>query len=155
MRRESMETTMAIVVSKSVKNTDTAEEKGFDAGKTSGVKLHIAADILGLPHAMFVTTANVTDRDGAISMIGYAASDLPKCLKVLLDGGYTGEKFAGSVMGLIGADRIRRLHGMNPMRVQLSLTEVPTHPKVFPRDYSMMSKGQQHRQHGANVPSSR
>jgi len=104
MRRESMETTMAIVVSKSVKNTDTAEEKGFDAGKTSGVKLHIAADILGLPHAMFVTTANVTDRDGAISMIGYAASDLSKCLKVLLDGGYTGEKFAGSVKGLIGAD---------------------------------------------------
>ena len=58
----------------------------------------------GLPHAMFVTTANVTDRDGAISMIGYAASDLSKCLKVLLDGGYTGEKFAGSVKGLIGAD---------------------------------------------------
>jgi len=31
--RESMKTTMIIVDSKSVKNTDTAEEKGFDAGK--------------------------------------------------------------------------------------------------------------------------
>jgi len=31
--RESMQTTMIIVDSKSVKNTDTAEEKGFDAGK--------------------------------------------------------------------------------------------------------------------------
>jgi len=31
--RESTKTTMIIVDSKSVKNTDTAEEKGFDAGK--------------------------------------------------------------------------------------------------------------------------
>ena len=31
--REEMKTTMIIVDSKSVKNTDTAEEKGFDAGK--------------------------------------------------------------------------------------------------------------------------
>ena len=31
--RESAKTTMIIVDSKSVKNTDTAEEKGFDAGK--------------------------------------------------------------------------------------------------------------------------
>jgi transposase len=31
--RESTKTTMVIVDSKSVKNTDTAEEKGFDAGK--------------------------------------------------------------------------------------------------------------------------
>jgi transposase len=31
--RESTKTTMVIVDSKSIKNTDTAEEKGFDAGK--------------------------------------------------------------------------------------------------------------------------
>jgi transposase len=101
--RESTKTTMITVDSKSVKNTDTAEEKGFDAGKTSGVKLQ-AVDVLGLPHAMFVTTANVTDREGALSMIGYAAPGLSKCLKVLVDGGYTGENFAKSVTGLIGAD---------------------------------------------------
>jgi transposase len=53
---------------------------------------------------MFVTTANVTDREGALSMIGYAASNLSKCLKVLVDGGYTGEDFAKSVKKLIGAD---------------------------------------------------
>ena len=47
------QTTMVIVDSKSVKNTDTAEEKGFDAGKKiSGVKLHSAVDVLGLPQAM-------------------------------------------------------------------------------------------------------
>jgi transposase len=53
---------------------------------------------------MFVSTADVTDRNGAITMIGYAAPDLFRCLKVLVDGGYTGEPFATSVKILIGAD---------------------------------------------------
>jgi len=53
---------------------------------------------------MFVSTANVTDRDGAVTMIGYAAPALSKCIKVLVDGGYTGESFANSVKALIGAD---------------------------------------------------
>ena len=37
-------------------------------------------------------------------MIGYAAPDLFRCQKVLVDGGYTGETFANSVKILIGAD---------------------------------------------------
>ena len=53
---------------------------------------------------MFATTANVTDRDGALLMIGYAAPNLSKCLKVLVDGGYTGENFAICVKRLIGAE---------------------------------------------------
>lgn len=53
---------------------------------------------------MFVSTANVTDRDGAVSMIGYAAPNLSKCQKVLVDGGYTGENFANSVKELIAVD---------------------------------------------------
>ena len=53
---------------------------------------------------MFVTTANVSDRDGALSMIGYAASNLSKCQKVLVDGGYTGQNFANSVNNMIGAE---------------------------------------------------
>ena len=52
---------------------------------------------------MFVSTADVTDRNGAISMIGYAAPNLSKCIKVLADGGYTGENFANAVKDLIGA----------------------------------------------------
>jgi transposase len=52
---------------------------------------------------MFVSTADITDRDGAISMIGYATPCLSKCLKVLVDGGYSGEPFARSVKKLIGA----------------------------------------------------
>jgi transposase len=53
---------------------------------------------------MFVSTANVTDRDGAISMIGYAGPCLSECQKVLVDGGYTGENFANSIKKLIGAE---------------------------------------------------
>ena len=53
---------------------------------------------------MFVSTADVTDRDGAITMIGYAAPHLSKCLKVLVDGGYTGENFANKIKELIGAE---------------------------------------------------
>ena len=37
-------------------------------------------------------------------MIGYAAPNLSRCIKVMVDGGYTGENFANSVKTLIGAD---------------------------------------------------
>ena len=51
----------------SVKNTDSAKNKGHDAGKkVSGIKRHIAVDTQGLPHAVHVTTANITDRAGAL-----------------------------------------------------------------------------------------
>lgn len=44
-------TTFGIIDAKSIKNVDTAEEKGYDAGKkVSGIKLqHIVVDTLGLP----------------------------------------------------------------------------------------------------------
>ena len=53
---------------------------------------------------MFVSTANVTDREGAISMIGYVGSCLSMCKKILVDGGYTGEDFADNIKKLIGAE---------------------------------------------------
>jgi transposase len=65
--------------------------------------LHIGVDVLGLPHAMLVSTADVTDRTGALAMIGYAAHDLPKCQTVLVDGGYTGDPFSTAIKELIGA----------------------------------------------------
>ena len=57
--------------SQSVKNTDTADSKGYDAGKkVSGIKRHIAVDTQGLPHGIHVTTADVTDRAGALAARG-------------------------------------------------------------------------------------
>ena len=49
---------------------DTAALKGYDAGKkVSGIKRHIAVDTQGLPHAVAVTTAEVTDRKGALQAL--------------------------------------------------------------------------------------
>ena len=46
---------VCIVDSQSVKNTDSAENKGYDSGKkVSGIKRHIADGHQGLPHAIHV-----------------------------------------------------------------------------------------------------
>ena len=65
--------------------------------------MHIGVDTGGLPHAMFISTADVSDRDGARNLIGYAYPHLSKVQKVLVDGGYTGDDFAEDVKWLIGA----------------------------------------------------
>ena len=67
------------------------------------MKLHLASDTLGLPHAITATPANVTDRDGAIEMIALFRSRLPSVLKLLCDGGYSGEAFEQAIYELIGA----------------------------------------------------
>ena len=93
-------TSFCIVDAQSVKNTDSAENKGYDAGKkVSGIKRHIAVDTQGLPHAIHVTTANVTDRAGALAMFDHHQADLGRVQKVLVDGGYTGKPFAEAVAG--------------------------------------------------------
>jgi transposase len=93
-----------IVDAQSVKNTDTAENKGYDAGKkVSGIKRHIAVDTKGLPHAIHITTANITDRAGAIEMIGAAKENLENVKNVLVDGGYSGEKFSSEIKNIIDA----------------------------------------------------
>jgi transposase len=72
--------------------------------KICGIKIHIGTDILGLPNAIGVTTANVTDRDGALEILKAHASKLTNILKVLCDGGYAGENFSNAVMAVIGAE---------------------------------------------------
>jgi transposase len=87
-----------------VKNTDTAGQKGYDAGKkVSGIKRHIAVDTQGLPHAVAITTAEVTDRNGALAAFDRCAYDLAQVRSVLVDGGYSGRPFAEAVEQKIGA----------------------------------------------------
>lgn len=98
------QTTFLIVDAQSVKNTDTAEQKGYDAGKlVSGIKRHIAVDTQGLPHAIHVTTANVGDRAGALEAFALHKTSLSSVQNVLADGGYTGEPFADAVKETLGA----------------------------------------------------
>jgi len=98
-------TTFGIIDSQSVQNADTTEEKGYDGGKKiSGIKRHAVVDTMGLPHALIVTTANVTDRNGAIEMITLNLDNLLNVKNYLVDGGYTGENFANAVKRICGAD---------------------------------------------------
>jgi transposase len=95
---------MVIVDAQSVKNTDTATQKGYDAGKkVSGIKRHIAVDTNGLPHGIEVTTANMTDRDGAILLAQRSKETLSEVENMLVDGAYSGEKFADAIKKAIGA----------------------------------------------------
>ncbi len=96
---------MGIVDAQSVKNTESARQKGYDAGeKVSGIKRHILVDTNGLPHALLVTTANVTDRDGAIEALKANKKQLSRVKKILVDGGYTGKPFAEKVKRMLRAE---------------------------------------------------
>lgn len=97
-------TTFLIVDAQSVQNTDPAEQKGFDGGKlVSGIKRPIGVETKGLPHALDVTTADVTDRKGALHAFDRCKDHLPNVKNVLADGGYTGAPFAVGVKETLGA----------------------------------------------------
>jgi len=52
---------------------------------------------------MHITTANVTDRDGAEAMIINDKENLSDVKNFLVDGGYSGENFASKVKNVLGA----------------------------------------------------
>jgi len=99
------ETTMVIIDAQSVKNTDPAEHKGYDGGKkVSGIKRHLAVDSQGLPHMLWITTANISDKAGAREMIALRPVDFGKVEKVLVDGGYNGKPFEDFVKETLDAE---------------------------------------------------
>ena len=83
------------------------KRRGTTPVKKAGIKRRIGVDILGLPHVVMLTTADVTERDGAIRMISRycdATDYLNLLKKVMTDVGYTGEKFAEAVKSVCGAE---------------------------------------------------
>jgi len=77
--------------------------KEYDAGKkVSGIKRHLAVDTSGLPHALALTTADVTDRAGALQALEHGKAHPGQVQSVLCDGGYTGEPFAQGVKDILG-----------------------------------------------------
>ena len=59
-------------------------------------------DSQGLPHAVAVTTAEVTDRKGALQALARCASSLTQVKSVLCDSGYVGQPFAHGVRDTLG-----------------------------------------------------
>ena len=51
---------------------------------------------------MSVTTADVTDRNGALGMLKKYNYNLSQVQNILVDAGYAGEKFANSVSEILG-----------------------------------------------------
>ena len=103
----SARTTLLVLDAQSGKNTDTAASKGYDAGKkVSGIKRHIAVDTQGFPHAVAVTTAEVTDRKGALQALKRCKPNLGRVQSVLCDSGHTGEPFALGVRETLGDEVI-------------------------------------------------
>ena len=72
--------------------------------KISGIKVPLGVDTLGLPLSMYVPTAEVSDHTWALKMLGTYAPKLARVIKVLGDGGYSGEHFATAVMRLLNAE---------------------------------------------------
>jgi transposase len=52
---------------------------------------------------MYITTANVTDRAGAITMASNSKENLSSVKTMLVDGGYTGDPFATAIKKTLGA----------------------------------------------------
>ena len=69
----------------------------------SGIKRHLCVDTQGLPHAVHVTTANITDREGSLEAFSLYQNQLCSVQTVLADGGYTGKPFAQAAKELLGA----------------------------------------------------
>jgi transposase len=67
-----------------------------------GIKRHIAVNMQGLPHAAALTTADVTDHQGALQALERCRSGLGRVQSVLADGGYVGAPFERSVKGILG-----------------------------------------------------
>jgi putative transposase len=89
------EPTAAILDSQTVRSADQAGERGYDAAKkTKGIKRHILVDTLGLLLGVFVTPADMPEREGARGLL----STLLVCFRWLqciwADQGYGGEEFA-------------------------------------------------------------
>lgn len=85
----------AIIDSQSVKTTEVAGPRGYDAGKkVKGRKRHLAVDTLGLLLVIVVHAANVQDRDGAKLVFMKLANRFSRLQLIWADGGYAGKLIA-------------------------------------------------------------
>ena len=55
-----------------------------------------------MPHALAVTAANVTDRNGALLAFEQNKDELTEVKSILCDGGYSGKPFSDGVKAVLG-----------------------------------------------------
>ena len=78
--------------SQSVKTTETAGERGYDAGKkVKGRKRHLLVDTLGFVLIVVVHAASIQDRDGAELVLGQIPGRFSRLARIWADGAYAGK----------------------------------------------------------------
>ncbi len=78
--------------SQSVKTTEIAGERGYDAGKkVKGRKRHLLVDTMGLLLIVVVHTASIQDRDGAKLVLEKVPGHLTRLVRIWADGAYAGQ----------------------------------------------------------------
>ena len=91
--------TAGVLDSQTVRSAAYAREVGYDAGKkTKGRKRFLLVDTVGYIIGIFVCPANVTERDGAKSLLSEVLRQQTWLQTIWVDGGYSGEAFAKWVM---------------------------------------------------------
>lgn len=90
--------TAALLDSQTVRSADQAGQRGYDAAKkTKGIKRHILVDTLGLLLAVFITPADVPEREGAQGFLSRALACFRWLRCIWADSGYNGMPFASWV----------------------------------------------------------
>jgi|GEM_PF-6586665 len=69
---------------------------------------NLAVDTQGLHHAIPITTANITDRKGAMEACSLNRNFLSDVKNRLGDGGYFGENFSNSIQEILGCRVVER-----------------------------------------------